>query len=202
MSVTTDAQGRSVTALARRAQIVRATIAVIAQEGYRQASFARIAERAGLSSTRLISYHFAGKDDLVTAVVQEVIEAMGAWVGQRVTAQASARGMLHAYIEGVVAYTGAHRDDLVSLLRILTAGAFPQTVQAEAAAPAHLERILAAGQRSGEFRDFDVRVMAMAVQRAVEGVAFALHLDRDLDIDGYGAELATLFDLATARDPS
>lgn len=33
----------------------------IAELGYAQASFARIAGRAGLSSTRLISYHFAGK---------------------------------------------------------------------------------------------------------------------------------------------
>ncbi|TDD47082.1 TetR family transcriptional regulator [Nonomuraea terrae] len=52
----------SVTNSARRAQIVGATIATIAELGYHQASFARIAERANLSSTRLISYHFDHKD--------------------------------------------------------------------------------------------------------------------------------------------
>jgi hypothetical protein len=38
-------------------------IAVVAEEGFARATFARIRERAGLSSTRLISYHFAGKAD-------------------------------------------------------------------------------------------------------------------------------------------
>ncbi|MEP7024912.1 MAG: TetR family transcriptional regulator, partial [Actinomycetota bacterium] len=60
MSVSiSDRAARSVTAMARRSQIVTATIDVIAEVGFGQASFARIAERAGLSSTRLISYHFA-----------------------------------------------------------------------------------------------------------------------------------------------
>jgi len=200
VQVTQGVPDRSVTATARRAQIVRATIAVIAEEGYRQASFARIAERAGLSSTRLISYHFAGKDDLVAAVVHEVVDAMGTWVGQRVTAQPGPRQMLRAYVEGVVTYTARHRDELVALLQILTAGGFPPSVRVQAAAPEHVERILLEGQRTGVFRAFDVSVMAMAVQRAVEGVAFAVHVDRDLDVDAYAGELATLFDLATRRE--
>ncbi|MDQ6657199.1 MAG: TetR family transcriptional regulator, partial [Actinomycetota bacterium] len=53
MSVNSDARPfRSVTANARRSQIVAATIEVIAEVGYSQASFARISKRAGLSSTR------------------------------------------------------------------------------------------------------------------------------------------------------
>lgn len=44
------------TATARQAQIVAATVNVIADVGYGKTSFARIAERAGLSSPRLISY--------------------------------------------------------------------------------------------------------------------------------------------------
>jgi AcrR family transcriptional regulator len=200
MQVTRAADGRSVTTQARRAQIVQATIAVIAAEGHRQASFARIAEHGGLSSTRLISYHFAGKDDLVSAVVHEVIDDMGAWVGARVLAESSARGALRAYIDGVVTYAAGHRDEMVALLQILMAGGFPATVQAEASAAGHVERILAEGRRTGEFRDFDVRVMAMAVQRSVEGVALALSADRDLDVEGYAVELCTLFELATRRD--
>src|SRR5687768_12945642 len=64
---------RSTAAAARRAQILEATIAVIAEEGFAKASFARIRERAGLSSTRLISYHFAGKAELVAALVEHVV---------------------------------------------------------------------------------------------------------------------------------
>ncbi|CUR57284.1 hypothetical protein NOCA1120472 [metagenome] len=46
---------------------------MVAEEGFARATFARIAERGGLSSTRLISYHFAGKDELVAAVVEHVV---------------------------------------------------------------------------------------------------------------------------------
>src|SRR5699024_12126000 len=65
--------GQSPAAAARRTQIITATIDVIADEGYGRASFSRIAERAGLSSTRLISYHFAGKDELIAATAKDVM---------------------------------------------------------------------------------------------------------------------------------
>jgi AcrR family transcriptional regulator len=53
----------------RRAQIITAAIEVIAEAGYAKASFSRIAKHAGLSSTGMISYHFAGKEDLLAACV-------------------------------------------------------------------------------------------------------------------------------------
>jgi AcrR family transcriptional regulator len=62
-------QARTFTESARRAQIVTAAIEVIAEVGYAKASFSRIAKQAALSSTGMISYHFAGKDDLLTACV-------------------------------------------------------------------------------------------------------------------------------------
>ena len=62
-------QARTFTESARRAQIVTSAIDVIAEDGYAKASFSRIAKHAGLSSTGMISYHFAGKDDLITACV-------------------------------------------------------------------------------------------------------------------------------------
>ena len=51
MQVTT----RSVTATARRTQIVQAAIETLAEVGFDRASFAEITRRAGLSSQRLIS---------------------------------------------------------------------------------------------------------------------------------------------------
>src|SRR5882757_8394362 len=60
---------RTFTENARRAQIVRAAIETIGELGYRATALARIAERAGLSSTGMISYHFRGKDDLMHAVM-------------------------------------------------------------------------------------------------------------------------------------
>jgi AcrR family transcriptional regulator len=190
---------RSVTAQARRAQILAATIGVIADEGYPQASFARIAERAELSSTRLISYHFASKDELMGAVVAQVLTEIGGDVGARVAAQSTAAGRLQAYIEGVVDYTAGHRSKMRALLQMVLSGGFPARTGADDAVPGHVEAILRQGQAAGEFRDFDPRVMALAVQRAVEALPFALEAEPDLDCAAFGRELVTLFALATRR---
>jgi len=197
--VTSVDNERSVTSDARRRQIVAATITVIAGEGFRAATFARIASQAGLSSTRLISYHFTDKAELITAVVQQVITAIGDWVGRAVWSETTARGRLRAYIEGVVGFTAEHRSDMRALLQIVLAGALPAGTGADVAVPSHLAEILRAGQANGEFRDFDASVMALAVQRAVEGLPFALESDPDLDCPAFGRELVTLFDLGTRR---
>lgn len=57
---------------ARQASIVRSAIEVIANVGHGNASFARIAERAGPSSTGLIPYCFGTKANLVAPVVEHV----------------------------------------------------------------------------------------------------------------------------------
>ena len=202
MSVTPTERARSVTADARRVQIVAATIDVIAEEGFAQASFARIAHRAGLSSTRLISYHFAGKDNLIAAVVQHVVSAIGDAVGRRVHRESTAAGQLRAYIEGVVEFTDSHRREMRTLLQVVLSGALPVGTGADVAVPSHVESILRQGQFDGEFRDFDPAVMALAVQRCVEALPFALESDPDLDCAAFGRELVTTFTLATRADPS
>jgi AcrR family transcriptional regulator len=56
---------------ARRAQIVACAIEVLAETGYAQTSFARVAERANISKS-VISYHFGSKDELLEEVVRSV----------------------------------------------------------------------------------------------------------------------------------
>jgi AcrR family transcriptional regulator len=187
----------TVTTTARRAQILAATVEVIAEVGYRQASFARIVERAELSSTRMISYHFAGKEELMAAVVADVVGSMGEFVTQRMRGIGTAAGLLRAYIEGVVAYIAANRSRMRALLEILLSGATPVEVTAGHGAASHLEAILRQGQAAGEFRDFDPVVVATAVQRAVDGLPLLLATNPDLDCVAYGRELVTLFDLGT-----
>lgn len=190
------------TANARRAQIVTATIDVIAELGFAQASFARIAERAGLSSTRLISYHFAGKDELIAAVAEDVVASIGDFMAQRVGAETGAAGMLRAYIEGMVEFTVNHRARMKALLEIFLGGGMHYDADTEQTVIGHVEAILRHGQADGEFRDFDPRVMATAVQRAVEGLPFLLESVPDLDCAAYGRELVTLFELGTRRSPA
>ncbi|KFF95646.1 TetR/AcrR family transcriptional regulator [Streptomyces europaeiscabiei] len=61
---------RSVRGEERRAEIVLATLEVIAERGYRGASIAAIAERVGLTQQGLLHY-FPTKDALLVAVLEE-----------------------------------------------------------------------------------------------------------------------------------
>lgn len=188
----------SVTGTARRSQIISATVAVIAEQGYERASFARIAERAGISSTRLISYHFAGKAELMAAVAAEVITSIGAWTGRQVADEDSAAGQLRAYIEATVQFIDQNRAQMAALTGILLAGALGYSADDDGAAGAPLEDILRRGQARGEFRAFDPLVMSAAIQRCVDGLPFLLQREPELDCRLYARELVTLFELGTA----
>src|SRR5438552_9670575 len=96
--------GRTFTNAARRAQIVQAAIDTIAELGYARASFARITERAGLSSPRMISYHFADKDDLIHQLVREVFTAAAEFITARMATEETSAGKLRAYLTANVEY--------------------------------------------------------------------------------------------------
>jgi AcrR family transcriptional regulator len=188
---------RSFTEQARRTQIVKAAIATIAELGFRDASFARIAERAGLSSTGLISYHLAGRDELIGQVVSEVLGAIGSFMTERMAGAADATTALRTYIEANVEFIGADRAEMKALLEIFVNGGFAYDASTERAVVSPIEDILRAGQASGEFRDFDPTVMATLVQRAVDGLPCLLAGDPGLDVASCAAEVATAFALAT-----
>ena len=189
-------------ATARRAQIVAATIETIAELGYAQASFARIAERAQLSSTRLISYHFAGKEELISAVVEDIYGGIRAFMEERMRDLPDARTALLTYIRSRVEYVAGHRTQMAALMSVFldhrsTEGERRSGSGTERRALREIQDILESGQRSGLFREFDTFVMASTVRRAIDGLPFLLRTEPDLDLGAYAAELTTLFDLAT-----
>ena len=192
---------RSVTEQARRAQIITATIAVIADSGYQHATFARIAERAGLSSTGLISYHFANRGELMAQVADRVVGTIGGFMAERMAGATGAADALWRYIDGNVAFVETHRAEMKALLEIFLGGGFDYDAGNDRAAKSPVEDMLRAGQASGEFRDFDVTVMATMIQRAVDGLPFLLTDDPDFDTRTYANEVITAFDLATRAAP-
>lgn len=202
MSVTTGQPARSVTATARRAQIVAATIEVIADVGYAQTSFARIADHASLSSTRLISYHFAGKDDLMAAVAEDVIGSISDYMSARLSVVMTPTAMLSTYLEGTIGFIASHRPQMQALTAIFLAGALKYDAGDDQVVTSHVEDVLRKGQETGEFRDFDARVMASVIQRAVDGLPFLLESTPGLDCAAYARELVTLFELGTRRSTS
>jgi len=193
---------RSFTASARRAQIVAAAIETIAELGLNQASFARIAERADLSSTRLISYHFAGKDDLMEAVVDDVFSTAGQYIAPHVLAEQTPSGKLRGFIRGSARFYTEYRQHVVAVRDVWANFRRPDGTQRfglEAHEPefAVISEILREGQARGEFREFDPRVMAITLRHALDGLATLVSTDPDLDVDAYTRELVAIFDGAT-----
>jgi len=190
-------QQRTFTEQARRAQIVQGAIATIAEAGYRGASFAQIARRAGLSSTGLISYHFAGRDELIAEVAATVVADISAFMSARLEGVSDPAAALRGYIEGTIEFIDAHRAEMKALLEIFLNGGLHYDASTDQAAVSPVASILRAGQQAGQFRAFDPAVMATVIQRAVDGLPFLLTAQPDLDLKAYAAELVTTFELAT-----
>lgn len=192
----------SVTRRARRAQIVAAAVEVLAGDGYRALTFHRLAQDAGLSSTRLISYHFRGKDDLVAATLEHLFDTVGGFVAKRVTDHPDAASALAGYLRTAVALNDTHRAEMRALAEVVlhhqpADGAESYPAAREDAATGRVEAILREGQDAGLFRPFDPWVMAVTVQRSVDGLAFLLRTHPDLDLDAFADELVATFDRAT-----
>ncbi|RAJ68865.1 TetR family transcriptional regulator [Streptomyces sp. Amel2xB2] len=199
---------RTFTNTARRAQIVRAAVETIAELGYAKASFARITERAGFSSPRMISYHFTDKDELIHEIVREVMAEAARFVVGRMEGEQTASGKLRAYLEANLRYLRDHPREMAALTEIgphLRDGAGEPYTSQSAQEPSvrGLEELLTEGQRSGDFRDFDPRSMAVLIRGAVEAAAQRLRGGaHGLDLDAYTRELVTSVGLATRRSES
>ncbi|MEV5495203.1 TetR/AcrR family transcriptional regulator [Nonomuraea fuscirosea] len=190
---------------ARRAQIIACAIEVIAEHGYANATMARIAKQAKISSG-VISYHFGGKDPLIQAVVAEVAKLATDLMLPRILAQPSATEALRAYIEGNLEFMRLHRKPLLALVEIVThaqggeSDPGPYAEQAEVAIT-DLEKILDWGRQAGEFRDFHQRTMAITIRGAIDAVPGRLFHDPDFDLDLLTRELVATFTIATRRQP-
>ncbi|MDX3711532.1 TetR/AcrR family transcriptional regulator [Streptomyces europaeiscabiei] len=140
----------------RRAEIVLATLEVIAERGYRGASMAAIAERVGLTQQGLLHY-FPTKDALLVAVLEErdrwdavpdsalrldllgslveynamrpgIVQTFSALLGESVTEGHPARGFFTERY-------GRVREALVEVLRAEYGDRLPSGLTPERAAP-------------------------------------------------------------------
>lgn len=202
MQITEQVQpelGLSVTEAARRAQIISATIATINELGYAKASFARIKERAGLSSTRIITYHFVSKAGLMQAVLSTVAGIKETFLAERMTDGADRAGMLRDYISAEVAFLRTYPECARVLVEFGANAGDSEGWSMSAPVLTELRtgrlcRQLRQGQNEGAFGEFDPEVLAMSIAQAVDGVAAALARDPALDVERYGRELADLFE--------
>jgi AcrR family transcriptional regulator len=199
---------RTFVSSARRAQIVEAAIETVAEVGYANASLARIAVRLGISKG-VISYHFAGKDDLIAEIVSQVLQRARAYVQPRIEAQTTGPEMLRAYIESSLEFMRDNSNQistLVEIVRATIAGAKSPFSSNRDAAVHPLVELLTRFQAAGDFRaDFDPNSMAIAVRAVIDAAPGRL-ADPGFDVDQYAREAVTIFDRATcatgAQSPS
>ncbi|WP_019812624.1 TetR/AcrR family transcriptional regulator [Saccharomonospora saliphila] len=195
--------GLTPTEAARRTQIIDATTEVVADEGYDRASFARIVARAGLSSTRMISYHFAGKAELMTATLTALADEHDRFVAERVPSTGDRAESLRWSIEAEIAFLAERFRQSRALTEIARhardgdgarlGGALLHDLRV-----GRLERQLHQGRQEGVFGTFDVKVMALAIRQAIDGVCDRLADEPGLDPRTYAAELTRLFARATS----
>ena len=189
----------TLTEQARRAQIIAAAIETIAELGYVHASFAQIAKRAGLSSTGLISYHFASKKELDWAVVKEIYDRLTQHMNKAIAGITNPHAALIAYIEGLIGFMKIEPFALRAMIGIVMHGGVDYDAASEREALSPISAILRWGQAEGIFRDFDIQVMATTMQRSLDGIPLAQSTNPNLDLDTYARELVELFTLATQK---
>ncbi|EYF06147.1 TetR/AcrR family transcriptional regulator [Chondromyces apiculatus] len=187
---------------ARRAQLVQCAIDTIASEGYAQASLAHIAERAGISKG-VISYHFAGKDELIEQVLTEIMTLAVKTVIPEVEAQPTARDKLRVYIERNIAFVGGYPAHAITLLEIWTGmrsaeGQQRFDARSYEAGFEYMKGIFRQGEEEGDFRPFSHRVMAMMLRGAIDAVLLQRVTYGDqVDLAECAREMVAFFDVAT-----
>lgn len=83
----------------RRRQLIEATIASIHQDGFQDATIARISQRAGLS-VGLVNHYFDGKGELLQATMQTLVDQTLADVEAAIAAGTTPMERLLGFVEG------------------------------------------------------------------------------------------------------
>ncbi|KUL55502.1 TetR family transcriptional regulator [Streptomyces sp. NRRL F-4489] len=84
---------------AKRAELLKAAASVIAQEGYAHTSLRKVAQRAGCT-TGAVTYYFANKEELVTALAETRFDSFDAMIasGRRRTDKPDIRAILERWL--------------------------------------------------------------------------------------------------------
>ncbi|MDM4764424.1 TetR family transcriptional regulator [Galbitalea sp. SE-J8] len=168
-----------------------AAVRVIAREGSHGLSFAKVVEEGGLSSTRLISYHFGSREILLEETLAHVVARAAEFMGPRIAAETSVRGKVRAYITSNFEFLAQNLDVAGAAVDL----AASVGGSASAAAISLLEEVFRAGQDAGELRAFDVHVMAIALRGAIDANVLDLH-SGNAGAARTAAELSAAFDRA------
>lgn len=152
---------------ARQNQIIDATIKVLAEYGYVNTSFTRIATQADISPS-LISYHFKDKRTLSSRVLEEISSERVRYIQDKIAGLPSAADKLRVALEADLAHMGANPERFQAVVEILFGmrgpkGSIEYLGDQDDLALVVIRDILEEGQRSGEFGSFDASSLAIII---------------------------------------
>ena len=199
-----EAKRRSFIEEARRAQIVAAAIDTLAELGYGKASLTQIAKRAGIS-TSLISYHFKEKDELMLETFNQIYSSWTTYVQKQLSTGATATERLHIYIEANLAYMGTRPRHFEAVIEIMfnarsEDGRLLYRGDEDSKGALQLEALLSEGQKTGEFRQFDVQNMAIALRGTIDQFLGQVASRPSFNLESYTAQVIELFDRAILQE--
>jgi AcrR family transcriptional regulator len=180
----------------RREQILRGTVAAVADLGYHAASLARIAEYAGVSKG-LISHYFAGRDELMAETARATVAAIRRSIAEQLDLSAPVPAVIRSAVRLVSRLPSTHREQRAALEQIvhnlrtadgggrLSLADYEDSYQAQ-------ETLFGRGQAEGSLRAFDTRVMAVTYQSALDAMLAYLDAHPEADVDRYADALADL----------
>ncbi|MBS1906510.1 MAG: TetR/AcrR family transcriptional regulator [Actinobacteria bacterium] len=188
--------------VAKREEILRAALAVVAREGYHGASVKELAEEVGLSQAGLLHY-FDSKDELFVEILRTRDEVDMAGHSGTVDDTATLDELRDGYLDIV-----RHNARVPGLVELFT------RLAADAANPEHPSRAffaergaglrerwagtIADAQAKGAIRDdIDPMLAARLLQAASDGAQMQLLVEPELDM---AALIETLFALMRSSD--
>ncbi|UNS97901.1 TetR family transcriptional regulator [Streptomyces tubbatahanensis] len=187
----------------RRTQIIKATIAVVAELGYEGASLARIAEQADVSKG-LVSHYFTDKDRLMETVARTTLATLRQTIADSLVLTDPVPEVIRAAIRRVAGLSVTHQAELTAMRQISTnlreadgtlrlgLTEYEETYQGQ-------EALFRRGQEEGSLRDFDTRVMSITYQGAIDTMVTYLHEHPEADAHHYADALADLIVAAIKR---
>lgn len=181
---------------ARQAQIIEAAIDTIAEQGTAQVSLAKIAERAGIS-TSLILYHFKDKDELLGAVLMAISKDWKTAATDAMAGQSTASGKLRSYIETRMVFIGTRPKQSSAMINLLfTVGqADNQPAYRTHEEGFEVEDVIALleeGQKNGEFKEFNPLHMSLLIRSTIDQFLGHSHVP-GLDLEQYLRDILEWF---------
>lgn len=165
-------------------RIVDVALAAFGTRGYEATSLDSLAATLGVRKQTIL-YHFASKEALLDAVIDEAGAELIAVLEQAISGSGEGWSRIDAVVRSVFRLAG-RRPELLGLLREVSRLGPPSATRFREMLGPFIERaakFLAEGMAAGEFRRQDARLLLLATYSTVIGVATEVEVLRALGIE-------------------